>query len=351
MARQRARAFTQQELVTLLRANAQRWPELPNVTSVGVGYRVRRGRRTSTLAIQVTVSKKMTPSELRAAGLEPLPKFIPSRDGRRVPVDIIERSYRPSYVLVPEPASGTSGPPPAPASPALKRRRRLARIMPGISVGHLNTKGGSLGAIVYDKRTGRPCMLSNAHVLQGNTGTIGDTVLQPGRTDDGDVGNNASGTLLRSHFGLAGDCAIAGIETRLFDEAVLELGVAPKRLAKVAIGDRVVKSGRTTGVTRGEVVRIGVVISIDYGGHVGVQQIGGFEVGPIPGAPPPNGLLSDEGDSGSLWMIDQAGGVSDIAAGLHFAQQTDPMSQAEHALACNIHSVFEKLDVTFTSFV
>jgi len=99
------------------------------------------------------------------------------------------------------------------------------------------------------------------------------------------------------------------------------------------------------------VVRIGIVIGIDYGGQVGMRQIGGFEVGPIPGAPSPNGLLSDEGDSGSLWMIEEPGGISNIAAGLHFAQETDPLNQAEHALACNIHSVFEKLDVSFTSVV
>ena len=351
MARQRPGALTEQELVDILRANAQRWPELPNVTSVGVGYRIRGGTRTTTLAIQVTVTKKLTSTELRSAGLAPLPKFIRTAHGRRVPVDILERSYRASYVLVPEPPSATAGPPPLPASPRLQRRRRLSRIMPGISVGHLNTKGGSIGAIVYDQRTGRPCVLSNAHVLQGNAGTAGDTVLQPGRSDDGDVANNGCGTLLRSHFGLAGDCAIAGIETRLFDEVVLELGVAPKRLAKVAIGDRVVKSGRTTGVTHGEVVRVGIVIPIDYGGPIGVQTIGGFEIGPVPGAPPPNGLLSDEGDSGSLWLIEEPGGTSNIAAGLHFAQQTDPISGAEHALACNIHSVFEKLDVSFTSLV
>ena len=179
----------------------------------------------------------------------------------------------------------------------------------------------------------------------------GDIVLQPGRFDDSDVANNALGTLLRSHIGLAGDCAIAGIETRLFDERILELGIAPRKLAKVAIGDRVMKSGRTTGVTRGIVVRVGVVIRHDYGGRIGAVQVGGFEVGPAADAPAPNGVLCDEGDSGSLWVIDKNGAATDIAAGLHFAQQHDPAGGAEHALACNIHSVFEKLDVSFTSVV
>lgn len=342
-----SRALTQDEVVGVLRSTAQRWPELPNITSVGVGYRLRGGRRTNTLSIQVTVSKKLTPAELRRQNLEPLPKFVRTDDGRKVPVDILERSYRPSYALVPEP-QGSALPPP-PDSAKVKRRRRLARIMPGISVGHLNEKAGTIGAIVYDRRTGRPCVLSNAHVLQGSAGAIGDTTLQPGRFDDSDVANNELGPLLRSHFGHAGDCAIAAIETRLFDEAILEFGIAPKRLAKVVIGDTVTKSSRTTGVTHGQVVRIGVIINHDYGGQVGVRQIGAFEIGPIPGAPPPNGLLSDEGDSGSVWVIEEPGGISNIAAGLHFAQEADPMTNAEHALACNIHSVFEKLDISFTS--
>lgn len=339
--------LTEAELVDILRAVAQRWPSIPNVTSVGVGYRLRGGRRTNALSIQVTVSKKLTPAQLRASGLDALPKFLLAADGRRVPVDIIERSYGRSHLLVPEPAG--SAPPQPPASPAVMRRRRLTRIMPGVSIGHPQTMAGTVGAIVYDRRTGRPCVLSNGHVLQGAAGAIGDRVVQPGRFDDADVLSNGLGALLRSHFGLAGDCAIAGIETRLYDEAILELAVAPKRLAKVAIGDRVVKSGRTTGVTRGIVVRVGVVINHDYGGQIGVQQIGGFEIGPDAAALPPNGLLCDEGDSGSLWMIEDAAGVSDIAAGLHFAQQTDPASHGEHALACNIHSVLEKLDVSFHS--
>jgi len=349
MPRKKAKPFTQEQLVEALRAHAQRWPELPNVTSVGVGYKIERGRRTPTLSIQVTVTKKLDPDELLARGFVPLPTSVPAGDGRQIPVDVVERSYRPSYALTPEPAGSTLPPPPMAAK--LQRRRRLPRIMPGISVGHWNAKAGTIGAIVYDRRTGRPCVLSNAHVLQGADGMPGDIVLQPGRFDDSDVANNSLGTMLRGHFGLAGDCAIAGIETRMFDETILELGVAPRRLAKVAIGDKVVKSGRTTGVTRGTVVRIGVVIRPDYGGRIGQVQIGGFEIGPTPGAPPPTALLSDEGDSGSLWLIENGGAATDIAAGLHVAQQIDAMSGADHAVACNIHSVFEKLDVSFKSVV
>src|SRR5690606_12170667 len=50
--------------------------------------------------------------------------------------------------------------------------------------------------------------------------------------------------------------------------------------------------------------------------------------------------------SGSLWLIDDPGDNGDIAVGLHFAGETDPDPNQEHALACNIHSVLQKLGVT-----
>lgn len=46
-------------------------------------------------------------------------------------------------------------------------------------------------------------------------------------------------------------------------------------------------------------------------------------------------------------LIHEGSKATDIAVGLHFAGETDPDPSEEHALACNIHSVLEKLDVTF----
>ena len=330
-------------LVQLLREVAQRWTELPNLTSVGVGYGITDGRRSKTLTIQVTVRRKLSPAAVRNAGLDMLPARVRA-GGVSARVDVVERAYRPSFVIVPEPPGST--PPLPPASIPLQRRRRLARVRPGVSVGHVSAAAGTIGAVVYDRRTGRPCVLSNAHVLAGLLQPDDVRVVQPGRFDDGDILNTALGTLLRSHVGLAGDCAVASIDTRLYDGTILELGVAPRQLARVEIGDRVIKSGRSTGVTRGEVVRVGVVFAHDYGGTIGTRQIGAFEIGPVPGA---SGRLCDEGDSGSLWMLEDptAGTVTDIAAGLHVAQPDDPTGTLDHALACPIHSVLEKLDVSF----
>ena len=218
--------------------------------------------------------------------------------------------------------------------------------MPGVSVSHPTVGSGTIGAIVYDLNHGDTLVLSNAHVLTGAVGLLGDATVQPGSSDSADFVGNQLGRLRRSHIGLAGDGAVTSIEGRLVDVAVFELGVTPTRVAKVAIGDTVVKSGRTTGVTFGIVERAGIVLRYDYGGAIGIQDIGGFEIAIDPTRPPVDGRLCAGGDSGALWMIFENGAATDIAVGLHFADQTDATSGVDFGLACNIHSLLEKLEVS-----
>lgn len=346
MPRRKPAALTQDELIEVLRARAQRWLRDPNVTSIGVGPRLVGGRPTGELSIQVSVAEKIrNAKQLAARGFKQLPRTLRSPDGREIPIDVVERSFRLSFDLVAPTA------PPAwideeALAPRVRRRRRLTRILPGVSVSHPTVAAGTLGAIVYDRIRGGPCVLSNAHVLAGTAGLLGDVVVQPGSSDSGDVSGNASGRLLRTHVGLAGDGAIASVEGRLFNETIFELGVIPRRLAKVSIGDRVAKSGRTTGVTFGVVKRVGLVFRHDYGGTLGVQEVGGFEIAIDPTRPPADGRLCAGGDSGSLWMIVEHGTVTDIAAGLHFAEQTDAASGVDFGLACNLPGLLEKLDVS-----
>ena len=225
-----------------------------------------------------------------------------------------------------------------------RRRRRYDPIQPGISVGHRRVTAGTLGAIVYDRRTGQPYILSNWHVLQSAKGKIGDRILQPGRADSGTPPTDVVGRLVRGYLGLAGDCAIASIEGRAFDTNILELGVEPQPVVgKAELGDRVVKSSRTTGVTRGIVKRVGVVTRIPYE-HVGSVMIGCFDIRPDPGYPAENNEISMGGDSGSVWLIAE-GENKGVVVGLHFAGERG--SRPDHALACNIHSVNEKLGITF----
>jgi endonuclease G, mitochondrial len=314
---------------------------------VGVGYKIKDGQETDELAIQFTVGKKLTPERLMAEGLQALPETITADDGTVVPVDVIERSYEPSYQIIDDPTITILEAEELTANQI--RRSRLDTIMPGISVSHVDITAGTFGGVVFDALNGTPYILSNWHVLNGPTGNVGDQIVQPGPLDDGNILSNGVGRLVRSHLGLAGDCAVASIIGRGLDGRIFELNVIPRRIGKASIGDKVVKSGRTTGVTYGVVNRVGVVINIDYGGDFNDQQIGGFEIRPNPDKLPANGEISGGGDSGSLWMVDSSGSDKDVVLGLHFAGETDPNPSAEHAVACNIHSVLEKLRITFSN--
>ena len=316
-----------------LRSHGRSYLEDPNISSVGIGYKVKDGKRTEELCLQFTVKSKRGDDKLEALGTTSIPKTI-QMDDWEAPTDVIQREYHASYKLV-----------------ALEqksdRKQRRDTLVPGISVSHPAGTAGTLGAIVYDQHTGQACMLSNWHVLNTPRGKIGDPVVQPGPYDDNRVTLNRAGKLVRSHLGLAGDCAIASIENRGFDPTVMELDARPLRLGRPELGDLVVKSGRTTGVTYGRVRRIETTVKIDYGeGDLqDLQHIGGFEIGPAEDRPADQRQISGGGDSGSIWLIaGDDGTATDVMVGLHFAGEgnNDP---DDHAIACYAHSVCEKLEI------
>jgi hypothetical protein len=347
-------ALTQDDLERVVRQHGHRYLSIETVTSVGVGYKIRTVDGvevpTDELSVQFTVDRKLSPERLRAEGIPLLPESLRTEDGREVPVDVVERVYEVEYRLVEVAAEPEAAPRGIvqgdDADARAARRSRLDTIVPGASVSSPLGSAGTVGAIVYDRTTGEPLLLSNHHVLHDDGGRIGDPCLQPGPFDGGHPERDVFGALTRSHLGLAGDGAVASLRGRDFDAEVFGLGVVPTRVAKADLGDRVVKSGRTTGVTQGIVTRVGVVAKIDYGGRRGVHQVGGFEISPDPAAPPPNHEVSMGGDSGSLWLVvGEDGRPTDVAVGLHFAGETDPDPAAEHALACNLHAILDKLDV------
>ncbi len=329
----------QQRAIEALRMNQRRLLDHEGVTSVGVGYCMKDGKPTDQVCIVCTVEEKLSPEALDDRNITPLPRAVTAPDGGSINVDVVQRSYRANFQVRDEPIEQLE---------AHDVRRSLQDpMMPGISVSNVNGTAGTIGAFVFDRDTGEPLLLSNWHVLHGPNGTFGDPIVQPGPFDDPSIDGNGCGVLLRSHLGMAGDCAVARLNGRAWKREVLEINRTPRRMADPDLDDLVVKSGRTTGVTRGIVARVDVVAKINYGGSVGVQEVGGFEIRPNPNHPLPNGELSMGGDSGSLWMLDAADGSpdADIVLGLHFAGETDPAPSAEHAVACKITSVADKLKV------
>ncbi|MFC5290348.1 DNA/RNA non-specific endonuclease [Actinokineospora guangxiensis] len=305
----------------------------PNVTSIGIGHKVRGGKRTTELCVQFTVGTKAAPEALGGLDTAPLPESVEVA-GVAVPTDVIERTYRPAIRVV-----EAESPDP--------RTARVDPVRPGVSVGHPTITCGTAGAVVYDRETGEPYLLSNWHVLHGAGGALGDTVVQPGAHDDNRTALNALGTLVRSHLGVAGDCAVVSVSGRGLDPSVLDLDVVPTDLGDPELGDKVVKSGRTTAVTHGVVRRVDVLARLDYGDGVGIREIGGIEIGPDPARRAADGEISRGGDSGSAWLAKSGGRPSGVLAGLHFAGEGtgDP---DEHALACLPKSVFDKLGITLT---
>ena len=302
----------------------------PNITSVGIGYKLTSGQNTGQLALQFTVGKKIGLEALEAVGTRGIPKQI-TANGITFDTDVVERTFEKHPLLQMTKEKSL-------------RKRRLDPLMPGVSVGHVRSTAGTLGCIVRDSATGELRLLSNWHVFNGETGAIGDEIAQPGPYDDDRVNQNVCGTLVRSFLGLAGDCAIASLADRKATEKILDLGVSVRALGDPELGDRIVKSGRTTDVTFGLVTRVHTISKLDYGSK-GEQQIGGFEIGPDDKHPPTNGEISSGGDSGAAWMATKPNGhATDMMLGLHFAGET--VEPAEYALACYASAVFEKLEIS-----
>lgn len=322
------KSITVEALKSYVRKEATHFLDKPNVTSIGVGYKQVAGKATRELSIQFTVGTKSAPERLEALGMELLPEML-IVDGIEVPTDVLERSY--DAHLRPQAAARKPN-----------RKKRLDPIVPGVSIAHVEVSAGTVGAVVYDARTGAPYVLSNWHVLHGETGEIGDPISQPGSFDDNRVQQNLCGHLVRSHLGAAGDCAIATIEGRQLSPEILGLGVAVDRLAEPALGDKVMKSGRTTDITHGIVARVHVTVRIDYG-TAGSHDIGCFEIQPDPAHPARDGEISMGGDSGAAWVGVERGKPTSTMAGLHFAGEVG--NAPEHALACYAGSVFQKLEI------
>jgi hypothetical protein len=183
----------------------------------------------------------------------------------------------------------------------LPRDDRLSVLRGGVGVGNTtHPQGtGTLGTVVFDVQTGAPMALTCHHVFVDNprtaaaVGAAGDVIAQPAS------GNAADAIGALDRFDRALDCAVATINaSRRFGTGAIDIRDNAERIADPLVGMKVVKSGRTTGTTRGTIDGV----SADE-----------FTVVPDPGFPAPNGEISLPGDSGSIWS---SGGA---AVGLHFA--------------------------------
>lgn len=302
----------------------------PNITSVGIGYKQVNGKTSPEIALQFTVAEKLSQDQLRLQGMAEIPPTI-TFEGVSMPTDVVQRTFSPSHQL-------------ASIRPKPDRKTRMDPLMAGVSIAHHLSTAGTLGAVVLDRTTRAPLLLSNWHVLAGAKARKGDPIVQPGPYDDSDVDANFVGRLLRSHLGVAGDCAVATLEQRRHSAEQYGLDTVIETLARPELGDLVIKSGRTTGVTVGIVSRIDALFRLEYDGR-GEEQIGGFEINASADHPAEGSEISKGGDSGAMWMAaTPEGKPTGMAVGLHFGGDADGFD-GEFALACYASSVFEKLQI------
>lgn len=260
-----------------------------NIVAVGISEKITKRKPTGKLALTFYVERKVSLKKLRAASLIPptVPEALSGPEA--IPTDVIViGKIRPEV-------NATRNP-----------------VQPGNSIGHVDITAGTLGAVVTKGNTLH--VLSNSHVLAvSGTAKKGDSIIYPGDADGGAMPDDLVARLsgfkkfvTGGDFVNRADCAIAKPTAARLPDLVSEikgLGV-PKGTIKPERGMKVVKVGRTTGKTKGEIRDIHFRFVLDY-------EVG--EVGFI------DQVLctryTKPGDSGSL-VLDQATGR---AVGLHFA--------------------------------
>jgi hypothetical protein len=299
-----------------------RWWKQRNVVGLGIGHKLKAGRRRG-LALVVFVRRKldrervsrdrMVPSEL---GGSPL--------GIRgsIPVDV--RKAGPARVE------------------ALIDVNRPAR--PGYSVGNRVGGSGTIGCVVRDRATSARVGLTCAHVLAPlPTSQPGDHVLVPSLADA-----QANQVLSRARIGVVDRILAPGFDDsdiptnldlatfRPFSASALNPAIAilAKRPAGIAagtpVGLAVQKVGASSEVTTGQVRFVHVVFWIGYptpaGGEVqaGFQNVIGIS------------HFSDPGDSGSLVLTEDRKAVGIVLGSTPEFTICLPIQRALDALGCDL---------------
>jgi len=201
-------------------------------------------------------------------------------------------------------------------------RHRPAPI--GVSTGHPQITAGTIGAMVTDGAN--VYALSNNHVYADeNTASIGDNVLQPGAFDGGTDPDDAIGTL-HDFEPIAFDGSPNVIDAAIALSSKADLlnstlpdgyGTPSATTAEAALRLKVIKYGRTTGLTKGRVDAINATVDVGYDSGV-ARFVGQIVIKP--------GRFSAGGDSGSL-IVTQSGNqpVGLLFAGSSFVTIANPI--------------------------
>lgn len=218
--------------------------------------------------------------------------------------------------------------------------------------------GGTLGCLVSNGST--KYILSNYHVLVNEPGTIGDPIIQPGLLDSncsatGDViATLAKWEPIKPQVSQSDkifnyiDAAIAEvIPGKVRDDGYIEgIGLVNTQPAEVKLGMKVIKSGRTTGVTYGRIVGIDANVLVTYekscGSNETYQALFSNQIIIEPNTEK-NPSFSLSGDSGSLVVTeDELLPVGLLFAGSDKHTYANPISHVINTFGVSIVGVSGK---------
>lgn len=247
--------------------NAERLSKKKNVVAVAVGKKWSNGQPTDEDAIIVLVDKKEDISSLKDED-----KIESEIEG--IKTDVVGRSGK---------------------FRKLGFRNRQRPAFGGVSCGHPKITAGTLGGVFLDKH-GHRVILSNNHVLSNeDKAKIGDYIYQPGPYDGGSYKDRIA-TLhqfkpIKKGVANKEDSAIAIINGKISDK-IKKIGKPVGFNLKPRINQKVMKSGRTTGYTKGKIIGTNATIFVSY--DMGTIKFKNQII---------TSYMSEGGDSGSL-LID-----------------------------------------------
>ena len=293
---------TTAKISKVLKRSETRLLKKSNVVGVGIGEKIKDGRRTGRMSLKVYVEKKVVKERLSKQDL--VPPLI-----AEVETDVEEIGR---------------------IRPLASNRMRSRPARGGASLGHFKITAGTLGCLVKDKKTGKTLILSNNHVLaNSNEAKKGDAILQPGTADGGRNPRDKIAELERwveVGFGERTNAVDAAVAFPLRDQDVSpeisSIGM-PQGTVKGRVGLAVQKTGSTTDHTVGEIKDISATVRVDYDGRTALfrNQI-------------LTSAMSQGGDSGSLVLDSKRRAVGLLFAG------------SDRVTLCNpIQDVFKLLDV------
>lgn len=312
--------------------------EKDNVVGVSIGERIKDGQLTGEKCLSVLVSHKLPPDLLSKNDCIDTSKKI---EGNTVDVVEVGEMFAGEGGAYFEDLDFKVQEPTTEKAPAQKREegaydgildshilafkstlnRRVRPVEGGYSIGHYRITAGTMATACYDasdygRVPDKYYALSNNHVLaNSNNARVGDPILQPGRYDGGVYPRDVIARLsrwvpIKFHSGSSKplnyvDAAIAEGDFQDLDREIYWVGYVQDRYSPPQVGERVLKTGRTTGFTTGTIKHINATVDVNYG-SAGVARFSRQIVTSRMGAP---------GDSGSLILDEKNGAVGLLFAG------------------------------------